>query len=84
MKDIKILDKAQAAKRLQENPDFRLIMDCIESDIFTTFKNVNIGETEKLENVHALSHGYKLVNNQIAKYIELALFEARKNELSDD
>ncbi|ASY63604.1 hypothetical protein SJ05684_c21630 [Sinorhizobium sojae CCBAU 05684] len=84
MKNVTTIEKAKAAKRLQENEDFKLIMRSIEDDIFATFKAVNIGEAEKLSNVHALSHGFKLVNDRIAKYIELAIFEARKEEISDE
>ncbi|MCZ4089077.1 hypothetical protein [Sinorhizobium psoraleae] len=82
--NINTLEKAQAAKRLQDNDDFRLIMECIEDDIFASFRAVSIGDSEKLSNVHALSHGFKLVNDRISKYIELAIFEARQEELSDE
>lgn len=84
MKDVTTIDRAKAAKRLQENEDFKLIMGSIEDDIFATFKAVSIGDNEKLSNVHALSHGFKLVNDRIAKYIELAIFEARKEEISEE
>jgi hypothetical protein len=84
MKNVTTIDKAKAAKRLQENEDFKLIMGSIEDDIFATFKAVSIGDSEKLSNVHALSHGFKLVNDRIAKYIELAIFEARKEEISEE
>ncbi|WP_455918658.1 hypothetical protein [Ensifer canadensis] len=83
MNDITTRDRANAAKRLAENEDFRLIMKSIEADIFTTFRAVNIGETDKLSNVHALSHGFDLVSTRIAKYIEQERFEAQK-EFSEE
>ncbi|MFD1326756.1 hypothetical protein [Mycoplana ramosa] len=73
-------DLAQAAKNLKENDDFKLIMESIEGDIFRAFKNTKIGANEELQNVHALAHGFKLLNNSIDKYIELAIFEAAKDE----
>jgi|GEM_PF-2207823 len=84
MKTVTVIDKAKVAKRLQENEDFKLIMDSIESDIFATFKAVDIGDSERLANVHALSHGFKLVNDRIAKYVEAGIFEARRDELSEE
>ncbi|MCK3776210.1 hypothetical protein MZK49_05635 [Ensifer sesbaniae] len=79
-----VKDKANAAKRLQENDDFRLIMECIEDDVFSAFQSVKIGDAETLANVHMMSHGVKCVNDRISKYIELAIFEARKEEISED
>lgn len=76
-------EKANAAKRLKDNEDFRLIMKNVEADIFSAFRSVGINDTEKLADVHALSHGFKLLNDRIAKYIELAIFEARKEEISE-
>jgi hypothetical protein len=77
---MKAIDKANAANRLKENEDFKLIVSAIEADIFDAFKNVTIGDAEALKTVHELSHGFKLLNLRIAKYVELAVFEASKNE----
>lgn len=84
MTNITTIDKANAALRLQHNDDFRLIMECVEQDIFSSFKTISIGESEKLQNVHALSHGFKLLNDRINKYIELANYEASKEDNSDE
>lgn len=76
------IDKAAAAKRLKENEDFRSIMECVNEDIFASFQGTKLGDAEALQNVHALSHGYKLLLNRVDKYIELGIFEAHKNENS--
>jgi hypothetical protein len=84
MSNITVLDKANAAKRLLEHDDFRLIMSAIETDIFDGFRKVAIGDAEKLQNIHALSHGFNLVNDRCTKYIEAAVFEARKDAFDDE
>lgn len=75
-----IYDKANAAMRLQENEDFKAVIGWIEADIFAAFKSTKIGNSEELSNVHALSHGFKLVTDRIAKYIEQGKFESAKDE----
>lgn len=70
------IEKAATAKRLSENRDFQDVMAWVHADIFATFQQTSIGESEKLADVHALSHGFKLLERRIAKYIELAKFEA--------
>ncbi|TWF46315.1 hypothetical protein [Neorhizobium alkalisoli] len=74
------LDKANAARRLQENEDFKMMMEAIEADIFEAFRNTKLGATEELNNTHALSHGFKLIQQRLEKYKELAIFEISKNE----
>lgn len=74
------IDIANAAIRLKDNDDFKDIMRLIEADIFEAFKNTKIGEVDELQNVHQLSHGFKLINQRIDKYIEIASFEQRKEE----
>lgn len=76
------IDKANAARRLKDNPDFKFMMESIEADIFEAFKNTKLGATEELHNTHALSHGFKLINQRLDKYIEFAIFENSKNENS--
>lgn len=78
------IDRAAAARRLAENEDFRTIVSLIEADIFEAFRNVNIGDTEALEKTHQLSHGFKLLNQRIAKYVEVAKFEAEIASNSED
>jgi hypothetical protein len=75
-----IHDKARAAQRLKENADYQLIMAEIEADIFASFRNTAIGSTDELNQVHMLSHGFKLIANRIDKYVQIAQFEAAKNE----
>lgn len=77
---MKTMYRANAAKRLKENPDFREIIAAVESDIFEAFKTVGLGKAEELSAVHNLSHGFKLLNQRIDKYIELAIFESSKDE----
>lgn len=84
MIDATTIDKANAAKRLMNDPDYQLIIAAIEEDVFANFKAVPIGETDKLMNIHSLSHGLKLVTDRIAKYIELARFEAQRDLIEDD
>ncbi len=79
-----ILDRSNAAKRLLSNPDFQLISAAIEADILTTFRAVKIGDAEALSNVHSLSHGFKLLNDRLSKYIEQASYEAKLEEISDE
>ncbi|WP_313199926.1 hypothetical protein [Rhizobium sp.] len=84
MIDQKIIDRSNAAKRLLSNPDFRLIADSIEADILASFRAVKIGDSETLTNVHSLSHGFKLLNDRIAKYIETANYAAKLEEISEE
>jgi len=79
---MKPIDKAAAARRLKENEDFKAIMECVNEDIFALFQTTKLGDTEALQTVHALSHGYKLLNTRIDKYIEMGNFEVRKDENS--
>lgn len=76
------IDRANAVLRLMENEDFRVIMKCIEADIFAAFKNVELGAEEELKNAHYLSHGFKLINQRLDKYVDIAKYEAnsQKNE----
>jgi hypothetical protein len=76
------IDKANAARRLKDNPDFKDMMSSIEAEIFEAFRNTKLGSTDELQNVHALSHGFKLINQRLDKYIELANFQASKSEIS--
>jgi UTP-glucose-1-phosphate uridylyltransferase len=76
------MDKANAARRLQENPDFKIMMEAIEADIFEAFRNTKLGNADELQNTHALSHGFKLINQRLDKYQELAIFEISKTENS--
>lgn len=80
MIDQKILDRANAAKRLKSNPDFILIMSAIDDYLFDTFKAISIGDEETLKTVHQLAHGFKLVGNRIDKYQEIANYEVSKDE----
>lgn len=82
MIDQKIFDRANAANRLLNDPDFQFIMSEIEADIFSTFRAVNLGDEDTMNAVHQLSHGLKLVGNKLDKYIQTALFEASKREES--
>lgn len=75
------VSRANAAKRLQNNADFLEITAAIEADIFASFRKVNINDAETLATVHALSHGFKLLNDRIAKYIEAANYEASTEHL---
>ncbi|AYD01734.1 hypothetical protein [Neorhizobium sp. NCHU2750] len=84
MIDQAILDRSNAAKRLLNNPDFQLIAAAIEADILANFRAVKIGDTETLANVHALSHGFKLLNDRMSKYIESASVAAKMEEISDE
>lgn len=79
-----IYDKANAAKRLEESDDYKLMMEAIEADIFRSFQNVKVGDDETLKQVHTLSLGFNLVRHQLAKYISTAEFEAGKLEASND
>lgn len=84
MIDQAIIDRSNAAKRLLSNPDFQLIAAAIEADILANFRAVKIGDTETLSNVHSLSHGFKLLNDRLSKYIEQASYEAKLEEISDE
>ncbi|WP_276118293.1 hypothetical protein [Pararhizobium qamdonense] len=77
---MKAIDKANAAIRLKDNEDYKLILSAVEADIFEAFKNVTIGDAEALKTVHELAHGFKLLKLRVDKYVELAVFEASKNE----
>ncbi len=74
------IEKANAALRLKENEDFRDLMKCIEAEIFTAFKNVELGAEEELRNAHYLSHGFKLFIQRFDKYIEFAKYEAQSQK----
>ncbi|KAA3511606.1 hypothetical protein [Agrobacterium rosae] len=76
------IEKANAAIRLKENEDFRDLMRCIETEIFEAFMNTKLGQVEELDSVHQLSHGFRLINQRLDKYIEIAKFEnsSQKNE----
>ncbi|AYD00922.1 hypothetical protein [Neorhizobium sp. NCHU2750] len=84
MIDQVILDRSNAAKRLLNNPDFQLIAAAIEADILANFRAVKIGDTDTLNTVHALSHGFKLLNDRLSKYIETANYAAKMEEISDE
>lgn len=74
------IEKANASLRLKENEDFRSLMRCIEDDIFAAFQNVELGAEEQLQNVHQLSHGFRLINQRLDKYVEVAKFEANSQK----
>lgn len=74
------IDKANAAKRLRDNDDFKAIMALVEADIFAAFQATKIGDVVELENVQKLSHGFKLLKQRIDKYISEGAFEASKHE----
>lgn len=76
---MKVIDRANAAKRLKESADFIDIMKCIEEDVFRQFQTAKVGDAETVANIHAMSHGIRQINASINKYIELALFEASQN-----
>ncbi|MBD8663127.1 hypothetical protein IFT59_07655 [Rhizobium sp. CFBP 8752] len=78
------VSRANAAKRLKGNADFLEITAAIEADIFASFRSVSINDSERLATVHALSHGFKLLNDRIAKYIEAANYEASAEQLFDE
>lgn len=78
------VSRANAAKRLQNNADFLEITAAIEADIFTSFRKVNINDAETLATVHALSHGFKLLNDRIAKYIIAHEFEANAEQIYEE
>jgi hypothetical protein len=78
------VSRANAAKRLQGNADFLEITAAIEADIFASFRKVNINDSENLATVHALSHGLKLLNDRLSKYIDAANYEASAEQLFDE
>jgi hypothetical protein len=55
-------------------------MALVEADIFAAFQGTKIGDSEALANVHQLSHGFKLLNQRIDKYISEGAYEASKSE----
>lgn len=75
---MKTIDRANAARRLKENTDFVEIIACIEADIFESFRNVQLNDQDGLAKIHQLSHGFKLLNQRINKYIEIAVLEANQ------
>lgn len=74
------IEKANAALRLKENEDFRWLMRCIEAEIFEAFMNTKLGQAEELNGVHQLSHGFRLINQRLDKYVEVAKFEANSQK----
>ena len=74
------IEKANAALRLKENEDFRALMKCIEAEIFEAFMNTKLGQAEELDSVHQLSHGFKLINQRLDKYVEVAKYEAQSQK----
>ncbi len=77
------IEKANAAIRLKENEDFRNLMSCIEAEIFEAFMNAKLGDDERLNGVHQLSHGFRLINQRLDKYIDVAKFEANSQKDED-
>lgn len=74
------IERANAAVRLKENQDFRDLMKCIEAEIFEAFMNTKLGQAEELNGVHQLSHGFRLINQRLDKYVEVAKFEANSQK----
>lgn len=84
MKDVTKQDIANAAKRLSENDDFNLIMECVREDICDTFLGIGVNELDNLQKVHTLSHGFQLLNTRISKYItDQAIADSRDEDLED-
>jgi len=81
---MKTIDRANAARRLQDNEDFKEIVACIEADIFESFRNISIGDNEALAKAHQLSHGLKLMIQRINKYQEIAVLEANQEAAKDE
>lgn len=75
MIDERTTERARAARNILENPDFTYLMAEIEKDIFDAFKQVKMGDTETLNNIHTVAHGHQLLKNKIAKYLETYRFE---------
>lgn len=69
------IDRANAAKRLKSNPDFIDLIADIEAEIFREFRNTKIGDDERLQSIHTLSHGLRSITSKIDKYIEIANYE---------
>ncbi|WP_296076662.1 hypothetical protein [uncultured Agrobacterium sp.] len=74
------IERANAAVRLKENQDFLDLMKCIEAEIFEAFMNTKLGQAEELNGVHQLSHGFRLINQRLDKYVEVAKFEANSQK----
>jgi hypothetical protein len=77
---MKVIDRANAAKRLKESDDFKAIMNCLEEDVFRQFRTAKVGDAETIANIHAISHGLTQITKSIEKFIEIAIFEASKAE----
>jgi hypothetical protein len=77
---MKVIDRANAAKRLKDSDDFKAIMNCLEEDVFRQFRSTKVGDAETIANIHAISHGLSQINKSPEKYIEVAIFEASKAE----
>ncbi|AWI60353.1 hypothetical protein [Sinorhizobium fredii] len=79
-----ILDKAYTAERLMNSADYKDVCRWVEEDIFALFNKVPLGHDETLKEVQQLSHGFKLFKERIAKYIEIARYEAQLEASNDE
>lgn len=69
MKREEVTERAQQAKRLLDNDDFNTIIGCIKSDIFDSFCQTNVLDTERREEIHKVSYAVDLIRKKIDGYI---------------
>lgn len=72
MKSLKreeVTERAQQAKRLLDNDDFVAIIECIKSDIYDSFCQTNILDTERREEIHKVSYAVDLIRKKMDGYI---------------
>lgn len=69
MRREEVTERAQQAKRLLDNDDFVAIIECIKSDIYDSFCQTNILDTERREEIHKISYAVDLIRRKIDGYI---------------
>jgi len=72
MKSLKreeVTERAQQAIRLLDNDDFVAIIECIKSDIYDSFCQTNILDTERREEIHKISYAVDLIRKKMDGYI---------------
>ena len=72
--------RAQAARNLTNQSDWKILFDALEEDLFQQWSRTNANQEEERENLHAILTGMRFGRGKAEQWADTANFEHKRDE----
>lgn len=72
--------RAQAARNLTTQSDWKILFDAFEEDLFQQWARTNVDQTEEREKLHVILTGLRFARGKAEQYSSNATFDAKRDE----